>query len=67
MKASECVQLFELHHRLLLLYEPQDAVLWLVSKQKSLDGRMPCDVLSDRHGFTRLLRVISEITDSTAS
>lgn len=67
MTASECVQLFELHHRLLPFYEPQDAVLWLVSKHKLLDLRMPCEVLADKHGFIRLLRLISEIGDGSYS
>lgn len=67
MTASECVQLFELHHRLLLHYQPQEAVLWLVSKQKLLDLRMPCEVLADRHGFIRLLRMVQEMGEGQHS
>lgn len=64
MKTSECTQLFELHYKLLAIYEPAPAVLWLVSKQALLDERAPCEVLGDKGGFARVLRVIAQATDS---
>lgn len=64
MTASECMKIFDLHHRLLLIYEPTEALMWLVTKQPLLDSRMPCELLTEKDGFQKVLTVITQITDS---
>jgi hypothetical protein len=62
MKASECVQVLELHQKLLACYEPQQAVLWLVTRNKTLEGRRPCEVLGEVGGYTRIVQLIAITT-----
>ncbi len=64
MTASECMKVFDLHHRLLVIYEPNEALMWLVTPQKSLGTRLPCELLGERDGFQKILTLITQITDS---
>lgn len=58
MKSWETVRVFEIYHRLLELYEPHEAVLWLVNEQKSLGGRRPCDLLETGEGYSEVTNLI---------
>jgi uncharacterized protein (DUF2384 family) len=64
MTASECMKVFDLHHRLLVIYEPNEALMWLVTPQQLLNSRKPCELLAEKDGFSKILTVIAQITDS---
>lgn len=57
--------MFELFHRLLALYEPHDAVLWLTNPQPLLDDKCPCDLLLTQEGYQRVRTLIEGIRDGT--
>lgn len=58
MKSWETVRVFEIYHRLLAVYEPHEAVLWLVNEQELLRGQRPCDLLGTGDGYEEIVNVI---------
>lgn len=64
MKSWETVRVFEIYHRLLALYEPHEAVLWLVCEQELLGGRRPCDLLASGEGYTEVVTLIDGLRDA---
>jgi uncharacterized protein (DUF2384 family) len=64
MKPSEVVRVFETYHRLLRLFEPNEAVLWLVRPQPPLHDRSPCELLPSQAGYEDVLTVIQQLTDN---
>jgi uncharacterized protein (DUF2384 family) len=62
MKPSEVVRVFEAYHRLLALYEPTDAVLWLIRPQGALADRSPCELLPHPQGYQEVLTLIERMS-----
>jgi transcriptional regulator with XRE-family HTH domain len=48
---------------LAVLYQPREARLWLFSRQKPLDGRIPADLISEGK-IDQVLAAIQEMRDS---
>lgn len=61
MKPSEVVRVFSTYHRLLTLYEPNEAVLWLIRPQASLKDRSPCELLPQDAGYQEVLKLIEQL------
>lgn len=59
MKDYEVTRLFAVYHQLLSLHEAPEAVKWLVTPQKQLADRLPCQMLAERSDFQRLQAVIA--------
>lgn len=55
--------MFEIYHRLLALYEPHEAVLWLVNEQELLNGKRPCDMLATGDGYNAIVTLIDGLRE----
>lgn len=53
--------MFEMYHRLLALFEPHEAILWLIRPQPAFDNRSPCQVLTDPQGYQDVLALIDQL------
>jgi uncharacterized protein (DUF2384 family) len=62
--SSETVRVFEIYHRLLALYEPHEAVLWLVIRQQQLKDRSPCELLATTEGYGEIVELIDRLRDA---
>lgn len=46
------------------LYEPREALSWLVSPQPLLGGKVPADLLLTEEGSAEVVRAVSQLQDS---
>jgi uncharacterized protein (DUF2384 family) len=62
--ASEVMRVFHLHKELLLVYEPNEALTWLTTRQHILGERRPCECLATVEGYDAVLAIVRQLTDS---
>ncbi len=64
MKPWEVGRLFETHRKLLLIFEPQDAMVWLMREQTALNNQRPCALIETTEGYRQVEAVVAQLTDS---
>jgi uncharacterized protein (DUF2384 family) len=64
VKPWEVGRMYDLHHLLLLHYEPHEAMFWLMRQQPLLGNRRPCEALETPEGYRDVQNVIVQMADS---
>jgi uncharacterized protein (DUF2384 family) len=63
MKPWEVGRIYALHLKLLLIFEPLEAMTWLMRPQKILGDRRPCEVLETGGGYHEVEDAVTQLTD----
>lgn len=57
------MRIFYLHKELLLVYESNEAVTWLMTPRTALGDRRPCESLSTVESYHSVLALVRQLTE----